>query len=598
MFNFLALRNGLIYKLFIMKTIPLQQFTDRMADLLPELISSIMRDDTSAVSKGRITLPQFWALHHITQHEGLTVNELARRLNRGKSATSLLLRRLEKGKLIRRVRSKDDRRAVHVRLTPKGRTLTEQLIKNRKCGIRRIYAGLTPQERTQHIGMVEKVVRSARASIGLMLLVLLPAAAQGEAVTNRSYTLEESIRIGLDRSLSVANAARGREIAEARRIGAVAEALPSFSGIAQYGRNFPEQVNGMENFAGRETRMVGAEASWRIFSGGRTLAALRASKIYRLLTRDQEQRLRSMQVRDIALAYYQVQLAGERLAALSNSVHQLAEFETETRAKHEAGTVSEFDWLSARVSLANEEPRLMAAANALGIAQEAFRNLTYIDDGRFTLSDPLRYRPVEIPLERAIALGLEKNPELREKAGEVGLRREDVTRRRSDYYPAVDLYADYSYMNPDPYSFFAGDSGWQYQLGTGVRASWTLFDGGSRRAEVAESRLTLLIAEDEYRELQRNIALSIRTAWLRARDAAEVIEATTENVELAHRALEIARSRFNAGLGTNLEVTQANVELSNAQLARSQALYEHMAAVMEMKYAAGLLPEEFDDENK
>ena len=59
-----------------------------MSEALPELISSIMREDTSAVSKGQVSVPQFWALHYIAQKEGLTVNELATALHRGKSSTS------------------------------------------------------------------------------------------------------------------------------------------------------------------------------------------------------------------------------------------------------------------------------------------------------------------------------------------------------------------------------------------------------------------------------------------------------------------------------------------------------------------------------
>ena len=225
---------------------------------------------------------------------------------------------------------------------------------------------------------------------------------------------------------------------------------------------------------------------------------------------------------------------------------------------------------------------------------ESFRNLTFIDDAQLVLSDPLEYVPVKVDLQNAIALSMKKRPDLLEKASAVELWQEDVSQQRSDYYPSVDLFANYNYVNPDPYGFFIGENDWQYQLSTGVRASWDLFDGGRRRANLAESKLNLLIAEDEYRDLERFVALDVRISWLRGRDAAEVINATTENVELARRALAIARTRFDAGLSTNLEVTQANVELSDAQLARSQALYEHMVAVTEMKYAVGILLEEYE----
>ena len=63
-----------------------------------------MREDTSAVTKGQISVPQFWALHYIAHKEGLTVTDLATALYRSKSSTSSLLQRLEKGGLVKRVR--------------------------------------------------------------------------------------------------------------------------------------------------------------------------------------------------------------------------------------------------------------------------------------------------------------------------------------------------------------------------------------------------------------------------------------------------------------------------------------------------------------
>lgn len=584
---FVESRNSSLYKLSAMKTISQDQFADFMSEALPELISSIMREDTSAVSKGQVSVPQFWALHYIAQKEGSTVNELAAALHRGKSSTSGLLQRLEKSGLVKREHSKTDRRVVHVTLTAKGRRLTERLATSRKQGIRKTYSSLTATERTQHARMVRKILDSTRAILVFVLMAgaVPPARAQE---TNATYTLEESIRLGLNRSLSVANAARQREIAGEKQKGALSEALPRITGLADY------SMYDAGNVFGTASKTIGAEATWQIFSGGKTLSAIRASKAYKQLTVYQERRIRETQARDIALAYYQVQLAREQVAALSQSVKQLSDFEAETRAKYEAGAASEFDWLSAKVSLANEKPRLIAGENSLSLAMEGFRNLTFIDDETFSLSDPLKYTPSKVDLDEAIALGLGKRPELLEKAGAVELRKEDINQQQSDYYPSVDLFANYNYMNPDPYSFFTGDAGWQDHWSSGVRASWNLFDGGRRKSSVAESKLNMMIEEDEYRDLERFVSLDIRTAWLRGRDAAEVIDATSETVDLAERALGIARTRFDAGLSTNLEVTQANVELSDARLARSRALYEHMVAVVQMKHAAGILLEEYE----
>ncbi len=575
-----------------MKTIPKDQFVEFMSEALPELISSIMREDDSAVSKGHISVPQFWALHHINEAAQLTVNELAKALNRGKSSTSALLNRLFRSGLIRRVPCTTDRRIVHVSLTPKGAKLINQLIENRKTGIRDTYGSLTGAERAMHKAMVEKILEHSRKLTAIALVLAGTALSAPAQEPVKSYTLDESVRIGLKRSLVVANAARKRAIAKATQKRALSDALPKLTGVADYSLYDPENLTDSGSSA------VGVEASWKIFSGGRTVSAIRASKAYQQLTADQERRIQASQVRDIAFGYHEVQLAHAQVEVLEQSVRQLKDFEAVTRQKHEAGTASEFTWMSAKVSLSNEEPRLIAARNRLSLAKIAFCNLTFIDDDEFELSDPLHYAPVAVDLDAALALGLQKRPELLEKASAITLRKEDITQQKSDYYPRVDLVAGYNYYNPDPYSFIPGSTadGWQEHWNAGVRASWNLFDGGFRRANVSESKLNMAIEEDEYIDLRRTVELEIRTHWLRGRDSAEVIHATTESIGLAKRALAIARTRFDAGLSTNLEVTQANLELSDAQLARFIALYEYMNAVTGMKYAIGTLLEEYIDE--
>jgi outer membrane protein TolC/predicted transcriptional regulator len=568
-----------------MKTISQEQFIDFMTQALPELVSSVMREDTGAVAKGDISIPQFWALHYIDQQGQLSVNQLAGELHRSKSTTSALLQRLGKSGMIKRQRDTDDQRVVHISLTAKGKRLVDRAAADRKQGIRQTYSSLTATERTQHMQLIRKIMHHAQKA-ALLAAVLLPSLSMAQ--TTNAYSLDESIRTGLKRSLTVANAAREREIAGVMRKRAFSQALPKLTGTANY------TSYDSDNISGSESKGVGAAASWEIFSGGRTLSAIRASKSYRELTTYQERQVRATQVRDIALAYYEVQLAKEQVAARAQSVGQLADFEAETKKKYDAGTVSEFDWLSARVSLANERPYLITAENSLALAREGFRNLTFIDDENFELTDPLAYRPIEVNLDQAIALGLAKRPELLEMESTVELRAEDITQQKSDYYPALSLFANYDYSKPDPYAFYLGETGWKGHWNTGVQATWNLFDGGSRKSNVAESKLNLAIAEDEYRDLERYVSLDVKTAWLRGRDAAEVIEATEETVNLATRALEIARSRFDAGLGTNLEVTQANVELSDARLARSRALYEYVVAATQLKYAVGILLEEYE----
>lgn len=562
-----------------------------MADELPRMIAAIMQNDDSAVSKGQLSVPQFWALHYLDQNGHMTVNELATALNRKISSASGLVNRMVKSGLITRTRDTVDRRVVHLALTAKSRRLIDHLVGNRKDGIRLTYSALTGEERALYLRLMDKILDGTRVAIVFFLLcsgVARTAFAEPEPL--KAYSLQESIRIGLERSIPVANAVRNRQIAQTKKIRARSEAFPKITGLADYTRY------DAENLIGTSVRNVGAEAALQVFAGGRTMAAIRAAKAYDRLTEEQEHRIRAAQVRDIAFSYHEVLLAQSEVAVLEQSVQQLMDFEKETREKYETGTASEFDWLSAKVKVRNEEPRLIRSRNNVEIAKEAFRNLTYIDETEFRLTDPLAYQRYEVDLERCIENSRQKRPELQEQSRTIDLRQEDIHQQRSQYYPRVNLFADYRFTDPDPYSFINGATGWQDHWTAGVRATWDLFDGGLRRADLGESRLNLAIAEDNYTDLERAVALEIRSQWLLVRDSEEAILATTESTELAQRALDISKARYDAGLGTYLEFTQANLELSNARLARNTALRAHQDAVIGLKYAAGILLEEYEDE--
>jgi len=574
-----------------MKTISMDQFVVFMSQALPEIMASVMREDRGAVSMGKMTLPQFWVLYHIDRAGEVTLKELSVRLQRSKSTVSVLVNRLVERKLVERRPNVSDRRQVGLSLTREGAVLMRELEENRLAGVRRTYRVFSPEERAVYESLVGKLLAHVRKISVWVILFLLGShvAFAGEV---KSYSLKRCVELGLKRSLLVMSAKRERLVANEKRREAFSSALPQVRGVADY--FLYDDANITESGSAR----VGAEASWQLFSGGRTASALRAARAYEHLTADQERQIKAAQVRDIAFAYYRVQLAAAQVKVLEASVAQLSDFEADARKKFKAGTASEFDWLSAKVSLANERPALIAAKNRLSLARAVFRKRTFIEDADFVLSDPLVFVPMRVKLSDMIEKGVLSRPELLVKQSSIDLRREEVKQERSSYYPRLDLVGTYNVNDPDPYGFMPGnsDEGWQNHWSAGVRATWDLFDGGRRRARVSASKLKMAIEEDQYVDLRRSIKLEIQTYWLRGRDSAEVIRASVENIKLAERALAIARARFDAGLGTNLEVTQANVELSRAKLARLAALHDYMRAVIGLKYSVGRLLKEFEDE--
>ena len=419
-----------------------------------------------------------------------------------------------------------------------------------------------------------------------VLPVLFLAAAVAQAEVPR-YTLEECIRIGLERAVPVLNAERDRQIAEAAMKQARATGLPQIDLIGSYARNDGTAAPFMTGDILRDSYSGSISASQTLYDGGRVLAAIRAARFYRELTAQAKAQQEAALIRTVHTAFNGILLAQSRVAVQEASVQQLADFENETRQKYEVGTASEFDRLTAQVRLANERPKLIEARNALAVAKESFRNLLVLEDEEFRLAGKLAFEPFDPDPETLQSGALSTRPELLAQEMTVALSREDLKASWSGYKPSVTAEAIYTYENPDRYDSTRDE--WEEHWQAGLTARWTLFDGGTRRGEVLTKGLELAKAEAGREDLQRAVSLEVKAAWLDMMAAREAIAGAEENVKLAEKALEIAKARYDAGLATYLEFTDSNLSLNTARLNLYRSLEQHLNAVANLKYAAGIL---------
>lgn len=142
------------------ETITLDAFATRFQQLMPALLSATVRRERNAVSQGLITLPQFLGLSFLRTHPGAPVNAFAAKLGLQLSSASGLLDRMARIGLLKRTHSQEDRRVVLLNLTPKGEQMVDEITEQKKESVARIFATLTPEERTVYLELMQKAVRN------------------------------------------------------------------------------------------------------------------------------------------------------------------------------------------------------------------------------------------------------------------------------------------------------------------------------------------------------------------------------------------------------------------------------------------------------
>lgn len=411
----------------------------------------------------------------------------------------------------------------------------------------------------------------------------------GEAAPERpTYTLPECLEAGLRQAAAARNADRDEQIA-GTRIGQVrAQVLPELKAKGGYTRLDEAaafEFDGARVAMGLEDNYsAGVEVSQLLYSGGSVRSALDAAKLYREVAQARVRQAKNELVRDIRTAFNDVLLEDEQVKVQAASLAQLEDLLAQAESRYRQQTASEFDVLSARVRVANARPLLIHARKQAVLARARFRTLVQLEAEEFELAGELAFEPSGRSLEEWQALGLEQRPELVEQRKFLGMWAADIRAERGGSLPQIRAFAAYDGTNPESGS--ARES-WEWGWSAGVTAEWDVFDGALRRNRIREKSLELAKAGETLADSERQVALEIQSHDLDLQQAAETVSASRDTVELAEKSLEIAKTRYENGLATNLDYTDANLSLSIARLTRLQALHDHMNALARLQQASG-----------
>ena len=430
--------------------------------------------------------------------------------------------------------------------------------------------------------------RTIASGVAIGWMAWAGCASGAEASPAKPFTLKECVEIGLKQAAAARNALRDEQIA-GTRIGQVrAQILPQLKAKGGYTRldeAASSEVDGEMVQLGQEDNFsAGISVSQLLYSGGSVRSALDAAKLYREVAQTRVRQVENELVRDIRSGFNDILLEDEQVRVQEASAAQLQDLLEQAESRFRQKTASEFDVLSARVRLANIQPVLIRARKQADLARAKFRSLVQLDPADFDLAGELAYEPSERPLEAWQELGMEQRPELIEQRRFLGMWEADIRAEQGGYLPQIRAFAGYDGANPEAGS---ADRSWEWGWSAGVTAEWDLFDGALRRNRIREKTLELEKARETLADSERQVALEIQAHHLELEQAAETVAASRDTVALAEKGLEIARTRYENGLATYLDFTDANLSLSVARLTRLQALHDHMNALARLRQASG-----------
>jgi outer membrane protein len=343
-------------------------------------------------------------------------------------------------------------------------------------------------------------------------------------------------------------------------------------------------------FGQANSYVASVSGSQPIYAGGRVGAALRIADQYREAARFGL----TEQVADIELqtraAYLRALLAQELESIAIAAVAQAEAFLAQERLRFESGVASELAVLRAEVSLENLRPQLVQARNAVSLATLDLKRLLDIP-----LRQPLRLTtPLAAPSAAEIAtarvapeLLLSQRAAVQSAERQVAIRQEQVKLARSGYLPSVDLRFNYGRQIFPTQLFDFNGQDWRTDFTATVGVSVPIFSGFRTRAEVQQAQVTLDQERLRLVQLRENVGLQYEQALGEKQRAAADLSARARAVGQAQRVYDLTVLRYEQGLATPLEVSEARLSLLQSRTNQAQAISDFYLADANVRRSLG-----------
>ena len=258
---------------------------------------------------------------------------------------------------------------------------------------------------------------------------------------------------------------------------------------------------------------------------------------------------------------------------------------TNVEAQYNVGLVASSDVLAAKTNLAESETSLVKAQNTANLAEASLNQaIAYpVQTSITTAEHDLQYKPYNVTLEQAKAYAMLHRSALVKSALDVKSAEEAVRSAKAGYLPVVSVSASRTYTDLDGY-FGTSNKSWR----VGASASWSLWDGGATQNAIKKANAQLEQAKEANLATVDAVLLAVQKAYLNLRSAEQTIQSTQTAVAQGQESFRIATLRYRAGVGTNLDVLDAETKLTTARNNYVQALYNYNISIAALEQLTGV----------
>jgi outer membrane protein TolC len=313
------------------------------------------------------------------------------------------------------------------------------------------------------------------------------------------------------------------------------------------------------------------------------------------LTEQSYQASRATVITDVKKAYYDVLIAQEQTKLVAQSIDRGEQALNDTRLLYKQGLAADLDTLRAFVNVENLRPTLIKAQSLVDITKTILKTklgMNASDD--FVLTDSLVFdgNPPMLNFETAYNEAIENRPEVSQLKLQIDVAEAQVDAELANFLPTLDAQAQYQRLTLAN-NFQFDQYSWGTNLSVGLQLTVPLslpFLTGTHTqtsAKVQQAKLEKKKSETLYENVKETIRAEVKNALSTLEETIKRLQVQATTVQSAERSYNITRLRRAQGIGSALELTDAELALTQAKGNYLQAVYDYLIAKINLEKSLG-----------
>jgi len=458
-------------------------------------------------------------------------------------------------------------------------------------------------------------------SMKIIQLILAVLVVGSPMIGQQTFTLDEAVAYGLENQnamkmsdLEISSA--DSDISEVKAIG-----MPKVNGAIDYNYYFYVPKQPVEDFIGPAVYGIlaaeglptttqgppqtfelafvqpqqlnaGVSASALVFDGS-YLYALKASRIYKDLVRKQKDATVDQVKMNVTKAYLSILIAEENKKTLSDNIITIEKSLAEVSAMYEAGFMESLDVDRLQLSYDNLTTQLENVNGLINLSKNLLKfQMGYPIDDEIGLSEDINALIVKFDAEN-LDPNVDVDPEQRAEFQVMNTTQElnqiDLKRNKAGYLPNLAAFASFQETLQRSNLFDNDQTGWLPTGVVGFKVNVPIYDGGEKSAKIQKVKLNIEKVDLQKEEFTRGMMLQVRNAQVAMSIAKRNLENRQKALDMTQSIYDRTQIKFKEGVGSSVEVTQAENSLYQAQAQIISAMYDLLTAKVDLDIALGKL---------